>query len=573
MAKSGALSTGLILAAAFASLVSGPALPAFAASGPAPARPDVAQSFSGNYLAARSAQRNRDARAEATFMRESLRRNPADPELLLGAFNASLASGDIDESVTLANRILIVDPAHALARFVVGVRAMRTGRCDEARRDFARASKGPLELPSVALTAWCFLGEGAADQALELLDRLSDERLARFRDYHAALIADARGYTYEARKRLRALHQADPRVMRTVDAWGRFLARTGQYDQARQVYQAFDAQFPRNPVVTAALRDLDAGKLLAPIAPDALSGAAEALYGLGAAGAQQQDPTNSLIFMRLAVYLAPDHALAWTALAEINTRVRQPERAIEAYSAIQPGSPLRGVADNQTALLLQSLGRTDEAVALIRAATKARPDDIGAAETLADLLRIQKKWTEAAAAYSKGIELLREPKPNDWRWFYFRGIAHERSKQWPLAEADFKKALALNPDQPQVLNYLAYTWADMGVNLEPAREMLEKAAKLASRDGHIIDSLGWVYYRLGRYDDALRELERAIAMAPGEAVVNEHLGDIYWKVGRKREAVFKWRHALALNPEPEEIERINRKLKEAADLAAAAEPL
>src|SRR5690606_36965986 len=145
------------------------------------------------------------------------------------------------------------------------------------------------------------------------------------------------------------------------------------------------------------------------------------------------------------------------ALGEINARVRQPERAIEAYSAIAPGSPLRPIANNQTAVLLQGLGRADEAVAMVAAAIKAQPIDVAAIETLADLYRVQKKRTEAAATYSKGIDLLRKPKASDWRWFYFRGIAYERSKQWPLAEADFRKALQLNPDQPQALNYLAYT--------------------------------------------------------------------------------------------------------------------
>lgn len=567
MSKSASLKS--VLAAA-AILAAGDVLAASVTLSP---RPQPATTFAGNYLAARLAQKTRDVRAEALFMRESLRRSPGDADLLRGAFNASLASGDIDESVTLANSILIVDPANVLARFVVGVRSMRAGRCDEARRDFTRSASGPLELPSLVLSAWCWLSEGGADQALELLDRVQDARVANFRDYHAALIAEGRGYTYEARKRLRALYQLDPKVLRTVEAWGRFLARTGQYDQARQVFQTFDAQFPRNPIITAALRDLESGRLLPALAPDPLAGAAEALYGLGAAGAQQADPTNSLIFMRLAVYLSPDHGLAWTALGEINARLRQPERAIEAYSAIPPGSPLRSIADSQTALLLQSLGKPDEAVALIGSAISARPDDQRAVETLADLLRTQKKWTEAAAAYARTIELAGQPKPSDWRWFYFRGISLERAKQWSLAEIEFRRALQLNPEQPQVLNYMAYTWADMGVNLEEALDMLEKASKLAPRDGHITDSLGWAYYQLGRYEDAVRVLERAIGMVPAETVVNEHLGDVYWKVGRKREAVFKWRHALALNPEPEEIERINKKLKEAADLAAATEPL
>jgi tetratricopeptide (TPR) repeat protein len=224
---------------------------------------------------------------------------------------------------------------------------------------------------------------------------------------------------------------------------------------------------------------------------------------------------------------------------------------------------MRGVAENQMALLLQTLGKPDEAVALIQSSMKNRPGDASAVETLGDIYRAQKKWLESADAYSRSIALVPEPQGNDWRLFYFRGIAYERSKQWDKAEADFRKALSINPDQPQVLNYLAYTWADMGVNLEEAITMLERAVKLASRDGHIVDSLGWAYYRVGRYEDALRELERAVTMVAGEAVVNEHLGDVYWKLGRSREAVFKWRHALALNPEPEEIERINRKLAEA----------
>lgn len=560
-----------LITAAFAALTL--CVDATAAPASLSPRPEPAASFAGNYLAARNAQRARDVRAEAVFMRESLKRAPGDGELLLGAFNASLASGDMVEAIALANRILIVDPPNPLARFVVALRSMREGRCDEARRDFARASRGPLELPSVTLTAWCWLAEGGADQALETLDRIPDERAGAFRDYHAALIAEARGYTYEARKRLRAIHQADPKIMRTVDAWGRFLARTGQYDQAKQVYAAFNAQFPGNPLVMAALRDLEAGKLLPPLAPAPLYGAAEALYGLGAAGGQQNDPTNALIFMRMAVYLSPDHALAWTTLGDISARLRQPERAIEAYSAIPAENPLRSIADSQTALLLQSMNKPEEAVALITSAIAARPDDLRAAETLADLYRSQKNWLEAAAAYSRGIAMIGEPKATDWRWFYFRGVAHERSKQWPLAEADFRKALVLNPEQPQVLNYLAYTWADKGVNLEEALEMLEKATKLAARDGHIVDSLGWAYYRLGRYEDAERELERAILMVPAEAVVNEHLGDVYWKLGRKREAVFKWSHALALNPEPEEIERIKIKLKNAAELSAATGPL
>jgi tetratricopeptide (TPR) repeat protein len=470
----------------------------------------------------------------------------------------------MNEAVALGRQVLRHDPDYPLARFVAGVDALRARRYDDARSELSRAGAGPLDLATVILTAWSWLGAGSADNALELLDRVKDERVARFRDYHAGLIADVRGYTYEARKRLRTLYQADPRTLRTVDAYARFLARTGAYDQARQVYGAFDKAFPRHPLVAQAMADLDAGRLLAPLAPDALAGAAEALYGIGAASASQPNPQSSLIFLRLAVWLDPGHALAWTGMGEIYTRIRQHQLALEAYKSIPAAAPLRALVDTQAGTLLRAMGRAEEAIAHMRGVLERRPNDLGVIETLADILRTEKRWIDAIEVYSRGIKLVGTPAPSDWRWFFMRGIAYERSKQWPLAEADLRMALKLNPDQPQVLNYLGYTWADKGVNLSEALVMLEKAASLAPKDGHIVDSLGWVYFRLGRYEDALRELERALGMLPAEAVINEHMGDVFWKLGRRREAVFKWAQARDLNPEPDELARIVRKLDDAA---------
>ncbi|HEX9788032.1 MAG TPA: tetratricopeptide repeat protein, partial [Candidatus Binatia bacterium] len=150
----------------------------------------------------------------------------------------------------------------------------------------------------------------------------------------------------------------------------------------------------------------------------------------------------------------------------------------------------------------------------------------------------------------------------NWTLFYFRGISYERSKQWPLAEKDFQKALELVPEQAQVLNYLGYSWVDLGLNLEAGLEMIKKAVELRPKDGYIVDSLGWAYYRLGRYDDAVKELERAIELRPEDPTINDHLGDAYWKVGRELEARFQWSHARDLNPAPEDMLIIEAKLKD-----------
>jgi tetratricopeptide (TPR) repeat protein len=199
---------------------------------------------------------------------------------------------------------------------------------------------------------------------------------------------------------------------------------------------------------------------------------------------------------------------------------------------------------------------------------KAHPNDIDVITALGNVQRSRKKYEEAAETYSRAIALIGDqPAANYWTTFYFRGTAYERAKQWSKAEADLKKALELVPaSQPgaraQVLNYLAYSWVDQNINIDEAFTMLKQAVDASPRDGMIIDSLGWAYFRLGRWDEAMRELEKAIELKPGDPTINDHLGDAYWRAGRRLEGKFQWQHAKDLNPEPEELEKINAKLKD-----------
>ena len=117
------------------------------------------------------------------------------------------------------------------------------------------------------------------------------------------------------------------------------------------------------------------------------------------------------------------------------------------------------------------------------------------------------------------------------------------------------------PDQPYVLNYLGYSWADMGQHLSQARDMIEKAAQRRPNDGAIVDSLGWVMLRQGDTDDAVRTLERAVELEPEDAAINGHLGDAYWAAGRKLEATYQWRRALTFNPEPADAVKLEAKLQ------------
>ncbi|MFT7147423.1 MAG: Flp pilus assembly protein TadD, partial [Yoonia sp.] len=137
---------------------------------------------------------------------------------------------------------------------------------------------------------------------------------------------------------------------------------------------------------------------------------------------------------------------------------------------------------------------------------------------------------------------------------------------WSGAEADFRAALALRPDQPQVLNYLGYSLVERGEKMDEALAMIETAANALPDNGAIVDSLGWVYFQLGRYDEAVVHLEQAASLEPLDPVINDHLGDAFWAVGRETEAQFQWQRALSFDPEEDDAARIRDKLARGLDM-------
>ncbi|CAA2140247.1 tetratricopeptide repeat protein [Methylobacterium bullatum] len=531
---------------------------------------EPAESLEGNFLSAYIAGASKDTSAAASFYREAVKADPRNAELLERAFVSLLADGALPDAFRAAERLTARDGSNGLAQLSLGVRQIKAGQFAQARQNFSRSGRGAAaDLTSTLLTAWAYAGANDGKRALEVVNKLKGERSYNtFRDFHAGLIANLVGDQAEAERRLKAAYDADPNTLRIVDAYARFEAQAGRTDLAIQAYTTFDQLLPRHPIVRDALDKLKAGKPLTRLVNTAQEGAGEVLYGLGSAGSTQGDELPAVVYLRLALYLAPEHALARLTLADTLDRMKQTERANDAYAQMPASSPLKLNADIQIGLNLEQLGKGEEATQLLDAAMKEHPDSIDVVTALGNVQRSRKKYEEAAATYSRAIELIgKQPASNYWTTFYFRGTAYERAKQWPKAEADLKKALELvPPNQPaaraQVLNYLAYSWVDQNMNIDEAFTMLKQAVDASPRDGMIIDSLGWAYFRLGRYDDAVRELEKAIELKPGDPTINDHLGDAYWRSGRRLEGKFQWQHAKDLNPEPDDLVKINAKLKD-----------
>lgn len=553
-----------------------------AAPGRAADRLEPADSLEGNYLAAIVAGAGRDLGAASAYLREAIKGDPKNNDLLERAFVAFLADGAMPDAFRAADRLIKVDPSNGLAQLAIGIRSIKQKHYQTARNHLQRGGRGrAADITATLLSAWAFLGSGQSPRAIETLERLRGEPSYNlFRDYHAGLILDAAGRKAEAERRLKAAYDAEKTTLRLVDLWARFQARNGDFTGAAETYGAFDRLLPNHPIIRDGLARVAAKETLPRSVATPQQGAAEVLYGLASAGNRQGDEAAALLYLRLALYLDPNHDLAVLTLGDILERAKQGEDAVAVYEAMPASSPLKPNAEIQAGLTLETLGRSEEAVKHLETLIAARPDDVDALSALGNIYRSRKLFAEAAEAYDKAIAKIASPGRANWDLFYFRGIARERTKRWPEAEADLRKALELLPEplgreRALVLNYLGYSLVDKHLKLDEALGMLHRAVELRPRDGYITDSLGWAFYRLGRYEEATRELERAMELRPSDPVINDHLGDVYWRTGRRLEAVFQWNHARDLNPEPEDLVKIKRKIDRGLDeppSANAAEP-
>jgi tetratricopeptide (TPR) repeat protein len=518
---------------------------------------------SGSYLAARHAGGQRDAAAAASYYRAALRGDPRNNELLGRTFLAVLANGEVEESVKLAERILQVDKNDRIARLVLGVRAIKQKQYPLARKELAQSIRGPItDLAATLLSAWTMANPTEAKQAVDSIDKLAGaEWYAIFKELHSALIFDVAGQKKDAAKHYERAYKLDPTALRVVQAYGSFLARQGNTADALKVFAAFDEALPRHPLIVEAVNELKAGKKLPLMVDTPQAGAAEVLYGLGAALGRRGGEDLGLIYLQLSLYLAPSHPLALLSLGDLYEAMKKPDLANKIYERLPLSSPLHRNAQIQLALNLDTLDRADEAKASLEKLIAANSNDLEAIMALGNVLRGRKQFAECADVYSKGIDTISKPEKSNWMIYYFRGICFERAKQWPKAEADLKKSLQLFPDQPHVLNYLGYSWIDQGINLDEGMRMIKRAVEQRADDGYIVDSLGWAYYRLGNIEEAVKHLERAIELKPEDPTINDHLGDAYWRVGRELEARFQWSHARDLKPEPEDLVKIEQKLK------------
>lgn len=528
------------------------------------AAPAMTPSPAGHYLAARQAQAQRDNSTAADLLAVTLANDPDNPELLNAEFLLLAGEGRLDEAAKLAERIDAVDPTSPTAGLVLAWRAIERGDFKSADAHLAKLpDEGVNHLMVPLLRAWVQLALGDPDRGLELLGTLEAiSGMEPVAYLHRALIEDLAGRPAAADADFSKLLKAESGTLRVVQLAGNFYQRQGRKDEAKALYDAFLAANPDSIALEPDLKTLASGQAPAPIVATPVDGLAESFFNMASLLLREQIADTAMVFERIALALKPDYPIAQTLLAEMLSSQGRTRDAVAAYRAIPLSSPFSWQGRIDEAQGLDELGETDAAIQLLQGMIKERPERYDAATALGNILRSHERFEEAAKAYDIAVSRLAKPTRRQWSLFYFRGIALERTKQWPRAEADFKKALELEPEQPYVMNYLAYSWIEMGQHLDEALQMLTRAVELKPDDGFIVDSLGWAYYRLGQYGKAVQYLERAVELEPVDATINDHLGDAYWRVGRRTEARYQWQQALQFGPDAEHLAPLQAKLKD-----------
>jgi tetratricopeptide (TPR) repeat protein len=533
---------------------------------------------SGPYLAGRLASMESDYVAAADYYTRALAADPANPAILEDAIVSQIGRGAVDRAVAPARALETLGVKSQIADLVVLTDLARQGDFAGAIAELDKGRSGGVLVDGL-FRAWALVGQGQMSEATVAFDKVAEAQGSRaFGLYHKGLALASVG-DFEGADRIFSGEEGGPlrATRRGVLAHAEILSQLERDPAAVELIDKTMGE-TLDPAFAALRAELAAGKPVPfDIVKDASDGLAEVFFTVASALQGESADISTLAYARMAEYLAPENAEVLLLVAQILESQGQHDLATETYAKIPQDDPAHVAAEVGRSDALIAAGRTEAGTEVLEQLARAYPERADIWTALGDVLRRQERYGEAVKAYDKAIATFTADDPGQWPVYYTRGIGHERTKDWPAAKADFRKALALRPDQPSVLNYLGYSYLERKENYDEALAMIEKAVAERPDDGAIVDSLGWALYRLGRYDEAVGHLEKAVELMPVDAVVNDHLGDIYWAVGRKREAEFQWKRALSFKPDTEEeAKRIRRKLEVGLDVVLkeeGAEPL
>ncbi len=527
--------------------------------------------LAGSFLASRVAINENDDDAAVLFLERALSLDPENNKLHQDLFVSLVTNGRVDDAAEMVGDIQADGQAGNLALMVDAITALRKRSWNKSFSTLELLEGGDLDMMlREIISSWALFGDKKSTEALDRLEAIDGpEWIMVIRDHHAGLLATAAGELAIAEEKFKSV--IANRVMisvltetyiRSVEALIRNELKAGDFEGATKQLKFGQSLIPSHPPFKILADAIAKETVPPPLIASPQQGAAELFFNVATGIKRDGGTALAKTYLQLAKYLAADSDVISIALAELYLQQGSYESSNIYYESVKEASSFHHIAQLERASNLARMDKKQEAIEVLLEILDENPTDLLGYMTLGELYSREKQYKEAAEIYNRAVEQIGTEQNHHWRLFYRRGIAYERLNKWDLAEPNFTKALELSANQPDVLNYLGYSWIDQGINLDEGMDLIRKAVDLRPRSGFIVDSLGWAHYRLGKYEDAVRELERAAELMPQDPTINDHLGDAYWRVGRKLEATFQWKIALSGEPPIENKEMVEKKLRE-----------
>ena len=523
---------------------------------------EIASASSGAYLAGRQAISNHNFVIASKFQARSLSADPANSKLLEGLMISFISQGSVDEATSIAEVYKDKGNSSQISQMILLASMIKDGK-KKAALNFIKEAAETTPILQDLLSGWMLMALDDEVNANRVFDKIAQVKgMEKFANFHRALAQLAIGKLNQAEKTFSLIHndQGNP-TRRSIIYHTKILLSLGRFQEAQGLLEKwFGPTF--DPEIEEMFAYASKEKYYSESSfPNPSIAVADVFHSIAKLISKEVDPAFTLIYSRLAQYLDLNHVDSTLMTADLLVDLEQYDLAIREYEKLSKSQPQFYASELGRAEALRASGKAVEAIEVLIELTRQYPNSANGFRTLGNHYRRLEIYDKAEVSYGKAIKLYTAKGEAGWFLYYVRGITRERLDSWELAEKDFRKALSLNPNQPQVLNYLGYSLIEKNSNLDEALDMIERAVKESPDSGYIVDSLGWGYYKLGRYEKAVPNLERAAELMPVDPIVNDHLGDVYWMVGRKTEAEFQWRRALSFDPEEQDIERIKKKLK------------
>lgn len=527
------------------------------------------ESLYGNYLIGRVAHIRQDYDVAAKYYVKSIEKGLVNNDIISKTYIILASQGNIDEAVKYANMAREKGDKNNFIDVINAVHNFKLRDFKKARKQISDISEKTYKnLITPLFNAWSYVGEKDYNGAKNELRKISDiSEMKTVYNIHSGLIAEYFGYDDEAQNFYNTVINDDNSDMsfRALQIISNFLVRQGQKEKAISLINKYYASSNMKEMLSSLLEKVKEGdERVSSIVSSPDIGISEVF--LEVALLFKAVPVGydyAQMYISLSQYFNPNNDIAKLAMADIYEERGMFDSANKYYDSINKKSEMYYPAQIRKANNLSNQKQYDEAIRVLKKVSKATPNNFQVLSNIGDILRISNNQPDAIKYYQEAIKSIFYETERHWPVYYALAVSYDRNNEWDKAEENLQKALKLSNRNPQVLNYLGYSWLKHNTDINKAASFILEAYEKEPNDGVIIDSLGWVYFNIGEYQKAISYLEKASELNPQNAIISDHLGDAYWLGGRKYEAVFLWKQALTQKEEAEElnVKKVKQKIQ------------